>query len=114
MSYSCNLNQVPYCCGMIEVGNFGDASDHDDGDMLDEDSWEELLQEILATSKGRPVLFNFVKFKDWQGSFNKTYDASELRELVQKHPNVMHIWKGINPGSQNRIDSYIIKDYKNG
>lgn len=109
----CNVSSVPYCCGVYEAGNFGDAAHYDDGEYFHEDTVEELLEKVLRFCDGQPVLFNFVKRKDWQGTFNKMYDASDLRDLVKNHPNVVHIWKGINSNSNNRIDCYIIKDYKN-
>ena len=114
MTTFCNIRQVPYCCGVYEAGNFDRdwVNDDDDDVEINGDTVEELLQKILIYSNGRPVIFNFVKRRDWVGTLLPYYDANDLRQLVQKHSKVVHLAKFINPSSQNRIDSYMIKDYK--
>ena len=110
---SCNMNQVPFCCGMYEAGRFDGADVYGEYAFeLDADSTEELFTNILEHAAGRPVLFNFVKCLNYKGVYNKQYQAHDLRKLVKKHPNVISIGEWINPGSKNMIDAYIIKDYK--
>lgn len=107
MTFHCELNSMQHCCGILEAGEF-------DGDYKEfaGDTPEELIEVILREAEGRPIIFNFVKKKNYKGVFNKEYEEAFLREAVRKHPKVMHLAKFINPGSNNRIDSYMIKDYK--
>jgi hypothetical protein len=110
---SCYIEQVPFCCGMFEAGHFNDVDDYKGYDhTLECDSVDELLSEILEDAEGRPVLFNFVKCRNYEGVYNAHYEASDLRRLVQAHRNVVAVGKWTNPGSKNQIDAYIIKDYK--
>lgn len=109
MTYSAFVDQLPHCCGINEAGNFGYADDYD---AIEEVTVEELLEAILDRSEGRPVMFNFKKQVDYQGTFNKEYDYASLRTLVRAHPKVVHVAKWINPGSKNRIDCYCIAGYK--
>jgi hypothetical protein len=69
--------------------------------------------DLLREANGRPVIFNFVKNVDWNGKFASHYEASELRTYVRNHPKAKHLARFINPGSKNRIDSYMISDYQN-
>lgn len=111
MSYTCSLETLPFCCGFKEAGEFGGDEDHW-GNILEEDTPEKLLDIILEESGGRPVIFNFVKCRDYNQQYYKEYQYQELRKIVMAHKNVVDLGKSINPSTKNRIHSLIIKDYK--
>jgi hypothetical protein len=111
--FMANVSTLPYCCGVVEAGDF--VLDYDDDYReYNEDTAEALVAKIFGWAEGVPVIFNFVKCKNWKGEFDALYQAHELRTYVRSHPNVVHLSKFINPNSGNRVDSYMIKDYKNG
>ncbi len=97
-----------YCCGVHEIGHFcnEDDAEFDDQEFTADDA-EDLLNEISGdTAEGIMFHIWFVKRKKFDDTFEKDYEFQELRELVQKIPNVVHIGKTINPNSGNRIDGY--------
>jgi hypothetical protein len=110
MKFYANMTTLPYCCGFKEAGDF--TSDPDDCEFVS-NTVERLVADLLKAAKGRPVIFNFVKNVDWNGKFASHYEASELRTYVRNHPKAKHLARFINPGSKNRIDSYMISDYQN-
>lgn len=109
MTYSAMVDQLPFCCGINEAGDFGNEDHYD---TLETGTVEDLLAAILDRSEGRPVMFNFKNQVDYKGTFNNEYDYDELRTLVRAHPKVVHVAEWINPGSKNRIDCYCIAGYK--
>jgi hypothetical protein len=107
MTISWDYDTLPFCCGIREVGNFGrDYSDNH------EDTPEEAVNEMMSQANGRPILFNFVKERNYNKHLNDSYNARELRTYVMAHPKAKHVVKFINPGSGNRIDCWMISDYK--
>lgn len=126
MYYGCDMNQLPHCCGFYEAGHFREGPNKLVTDLCGS-SPEELLEEILDFTHGRPIIFNFVQFAFWpdpdgdidididyglhNGEFEEVYEMEYLHKLVQAHPKVIDIGTHINPGTKNRIHSLIIKDY---
>lgn len=110
MSVSCELNQLPNCCGCYEAGYFREGS----GTWGEYKSanWSEMLGLVLDISHGQPLFFNFVRplededyeAEEWQDE----YEAAELRELIMKHPNAKHIGCFKNKNSGNIVDSWYI------
>ena len=108
-----NTHRLPWCCGIIEAGyfkNFDRATSHVND--ISAKTTEELLTKILERWEGYPILFNFyreIDYEDRDRSYESDdYEASDLRELVMKHPNAKHLANFINPNSGNRVDSWMI------
>lgn len=102
-----SIDQLPYCCGMREVGEFNVT---DDGEISHDTMYiselDKVIDCMLQDAGGRPVVFNFVKYK------NRTaYAAHELQELVLKHPQCKDLGTHVNPGSGNTINTLIIMGY---
>lgn len=104
MTYSFAVDNENFCCGVYQIGKFGDYIWYAPETA---DTPEEVLK-IAAEEvpKGCMIEVWFMKCKKSDGSFEKEYQYRDLRALVQKIPNVVHIGKTINPNSGNRIDGY--------
>jgi hypothetical protein len=109
MSYSANIRQLPFCCGVYEAGNFNNSID--DHPYRYSDTVNDLLKELLEYAQGNPIIFNFYKKQDWNGDFYEEYEENELREAVRAHKHSMHLVEFVNKNSDNMVDTYIIKDY---
>jgi len=108
-------DQLPFCCGMYEVGNF-EINPRGWGWQQFDDLAGQKLDEALVAMKqeaeGRPIIFNFVKPRLSSGKWASRYEAWQLRELVLADPACLDIGTHINPGSKNRIHTLILKGYK--
>lgn len=109
MGWGCNVHRLPNCCGVVEAGNFTSAGR--DRDYL-ADNPTQLLQHVLDSYKGYPIIFNFkqeIEIEDgnitWEAG---QYDHEELRQIVMKHPCAKNLCTFINPNSGNRVDSWMI------
>jgi hypothetical protein len=111
MKFCANSSTLPYCCGVVEAGDFEQEEDWEFRQFC-ADTAEELVRKLLDDADGIPVIFNFVKEKNYDDKFSQQYNAHELRAYVAAHPKAIHLIKFINPNSGNRVDSYMIKEYK--
>jgi len=120
MVFACGLDQAPFCCGFKEAGDLYAGDDITDmpnyyeyysGNIIQSDTAEGLVSELIGPDQanGRPVLFNFVQYKDYKGDFPNEYQANELREYIASRTDVLHIGTYLNPSSGNRVDSYVLK-----
>lgn len=122
--YCCDLQRLPMCCGFYEAGQFDEYAQENKptGHSYKETSTEALIERMLNVCEGRPLIFNFVKnaivgVDDWggeepTGEFEHEYECEALRQAVRTHKNVIDLGTHINPGTNNKIHSYVIKDYK--
>jgi hypothetical protein len=95
VSFQADTARLPFCCGFNEAGYFTG----DDDTEFNSDSAVELVEELIHEANGRPLIFNFV------GS-----SPEEIVAAVKNHPDVLYLGHWTNPGTYNRIDSYIIKN----
>lgn len=114
------VEQLPYCCGFDEVGGMCYTNDDEYYSADEEELVEDVIPRALSCSGGRPIIFNFVrrrtKEKSWDASsdwykdvpLKKRYEVAPLRQIVKHYPGVKHIGTWINPGTGNQIDSYVI------
>lgn len=112
--YSADVNQLPNCCGFLEAGNFQKSVSPFIYNEIIESTPKQALNKVLSMwdSRGRPVMFNFVRFRkvedDEDSPLNEKYEAEWLRKLVVKHKDAVHIATYINPNTGNEIDSWVI------
>jgi hypothetical protein len=111
MTFCADLNSLPNCCGIYEAGSF-EREYSDEYREYEEDTPEELVHELLDSAGGRPLVFNFVRHRRFDGTYNEEFQVPELRDFVMKHPNASNIHTWINPSGGNEIDCWIIKGYK--
>lgn len=102
--FQADLSSTSYCCGFLEAGNFADEWGHDHKASTP----EALVEALLKSANGRPLMFNFVKRRNYKDELVDKYEANELREYVRKFKGVKHIREFRNPGTNNMIDSYVI------
>ncbi len=117
MGFGCDVCSLPMCCGFMEAGAFREGQKWAGSDQYAETP-EGLVKNILAHADGRPVIFNFVKqamvdeYDDEPtGEFHDYYDCAPLRDYVKNFKGVIDLGKHINPGTNNKIHSLVIKDY---
>lgn len=102
-----SIDQLPYCCGMREVGDFT-VTDYEDihHEAMYISELNRAVEAILQDAEGRPVIFNFVKRQR-----HSLYDAYEFQAEVLKHPQCKDLGTHVNPGSGNTINTLIIMGY---
>lgn len=114
---SCDVSQLPHCCGVYEAGYFNPYSASEYCDVNNKDLTKG-FESILAIAKKQPVLFNFVKRRideddDKCTEYNEMFDDDELRQLVMKHPKATQIAMFQNDNSGNIVNSWVIFEGEN-
>lgn len=115
--YGCNTTNIAFCCGFYTAGDFQKGAHTGSSDHRTE-TVESLVTTLMNYAEGRPILFNFVRHEirdfddEFTGEWDEEYEAKDLRDYVRNHPNVMSIGEWVNPSTNNKIDGYIIKDYR--
>lgn len=116
--YGCGFQVISFCCGFYTAGEF--QSGHENNSRFSDhraETVESLVTKLMNHAEGRSILFNFVRHEicdfdgEFTGEWDEEYEAKDLRDYVRNHPNVMSIGEWVNPGTNNKIDGYIIKDY---
>src|SRR6516225_7308013 len=102
-------DQLPFCCGVYEAGEFADEDPRGPPYLgwAKLDTIDEALQAMKSTCGGRPIIFNFVKQRI-EKKWARRYEAAELRKLVLADPACVNIGTHINPGTGNRIHTLIL------
>lgn len=113
LKYGTDVNQLPNCCGFLEAGYFQRSNSPFIYSEIIERTPKQILNKVLSMNGGgRPVMFNFVRFRkdeyDEDSPLNEKYEAEWLRKLVVKHKDAVHIATYINPNTDNEIDSWVI------
>jgi hypothetical protein len=121
--FSCQVDRLPYCCGVYEVGNFytntcGDANFarypneyrqyiHDDP----KSAHEAALKKLLEDYPNFCLQFWFYKPADFLGSYdNSEYVENEFRELIKAHPNCTELAEYVNKNSGNMVNGFMINN----
>lgn len=110
--YVCyDLDQLPNCCGVLEAGAFVETTDQlrdaSYGETLKE-AWEMGLAFMRNASGPRPIIFNFAKRNS-----QRSFDANELRKLIQNQPDALFVHRWRNPSSYNLIEQYVLTNGSN-
>lgn len=108
------FSTLPYCCGMLEAGDFGE----DDYSDVSGKTPAKLVSALVDEAKGRPIIFNFVRLRvgnDWTFTgdpntlpFKDEYEYENLRAYVSKHKAALHIAEFNNGNSGNMVDSWVL------
>lgn len=107
--FECDAEQLPFCCGVRELGafsalhDFSNLSNHTGTGGTPEEAAQALIKEVSNSYEEGYV------FQTWfvRRVSNEEYDHNAIREVVQKIPGVLHLGTHINPNTGNTIDGYI-------
>lgn len=99
-----DAEQLPFCCGVYEIGNITTEGISYREYVVDVDNDNVVARLRVIVGLGRPVLVNFVRPKT-----SREYDNPGLMEAIQGKPGVMDLGTWVNPGSGNTIHAFMIK-----
>lgn len=109
------IDQVPFCCGVMEMGNFDDRADVVDfmGNAVSARTHRGAARKALRLAfKDREkfaIQAWFKRPKRFDGSLEPKYEFDELRQVFKNHKRAIHLGCYINPNSGNEIDGYLIQ-----
>lgn len=118
--FTYDVNTLPNCCGVFEVGDFELHTVYEDTIKRYKNSYEGYVDDektayqnafvrLLAGDGDRPIQFWFVRYKDEDTEeFDDEYHHDTFRRMVQDHKGVIHLGTYINPNTGNEIDGYLI------
>ena len=116
MNLFAQTDRLPFCCGVVEIGNMERCEDEDYYDEYDAaqrtfsvESASELLSELKDYYQSGIVFQIWFKRGkiDYRGNLADTFDNEDVREEVLKIPGVQKLHTGINPNSSNEIEGYM-------